>query len=121
MLKDSYVENSKKKYILRSGELLGKVWNEAYLEFSHQQFNIKDCDKIIATLKETFNLSLPRESSGADPVNEEDEKEDDTINMGSILSECGKRSWRRKRNTRIKIEPMDREEVERAFKNLQKL
>jgi hypothetical protein len=59
MIKDSYLENSKKKYILRSGELLGKVWNEAYLEFSYQKFNIKGCNKKIATLKETLSLSLP--------------------------------------------------------------
>jgi SpoVK/Ycf46/Vps4 family AAA+-type ATPase len=113
MIKDTYLESCKKKYIIKAGELLGKAWTDTYLEFAHGQFESQDIDKIISTLdkslKEYLNLKANDEQDDRSQTKEEDRLE--IARHSSLIQSNRSRRRSYRRYSKIEFENLDQEEI----------
>jgi len=120
MLKDSYLENCKKKYIIKAGELLGKTWTDTYLEFAHGQLEGDDFEKIISVLEDNLGKLVKTDNPANldEKLSIGDNDRIEIIRNSAMLGANRRRSRYLRKQARIRFEKIDKDEILNTLKNL---
>lgn len=118
MLKDNYLEDCKKRYTIRAGELLGKNWNVNYLELAYNQFERKDLEKIIRAIKDSIKSNLKETLPLPNSEQNTEDEHNESINLATIVS-TRKRHRSGFSYLKTNLKDFDKEDLEHTLTNLE--